>query len=71
MKTQTINEELNAASERMNKRLNDEFIRQCVERYKQEQAQQKRRDVEASQATAQPADVGAAIRGCPAATQKE
>ena len=37
MKTIPKNEELHEASERLNKRLNDEFIRQQVELYKQEQ----------------------------------
>ena len=46
MKAKPINEELNASVERLNKHLNDEFINQCVERHKQEQARQ--RDIEAS-----------------------
>jgi len=50
MKTIPRNEDLNAASERAHKRLNDEFINQCVERYKQEQAQRRQRDIEASNA---------------------
>jgi len=48
MQTTPRNEELNAASERMNQRLNDEYIRQQVERYRQEQAQRQQRDVETS-----------------------
>ena len=48
MKTKPINEELNASVERLNKHLNDEFINQCVERHKQEQARQRQRDIEAS-----------------------
>jgi len=48
MKTIPRNEELNAASERMNQRLNDEYIRQQVEHYRQEQAQRQHRDIEAS-----------------------
>ena len=50
MKTIPRNEELNAASERAHKRINDEFVRQCVERHKQEQAQKQQGDIEASSA---------------------
>ena len=50
MKTIPRNEELNASSERLNKRLNDEFIRQQVERYKREHAQKKQREIEVSSA---------------------
>ena len=50
MKTIPRNEELNASVERLTKRLNDEFIHQQVERYKQEQAQKKQRETEASSA---------------------
>ena len=50
MKTIPINEELNASSERLNKRLNDEFIHQQVERYKQEQAQKKQLEIEVASA---------------------
>jgi len=50
MKTIPINEELNASVERLEKRLNDEYIRQQVELYKKEQAQKKQRDIEASHA---------------------
>ena len=63
MKTKPINEELNAAVEWAEKRLNDEFINRCVERYKQEQAQQKQRDIEtpgtdAKQSPVTPKDTG-------------
>ena len=50
MTTIPKNEELNAAAERMNQRLNDEFIRQQTERHRQEQAQNRRGDIEASAA---------------------
>jgi hypothetical protein len=50
MKTTPRNEELNAASERAHKRINDEFIRKAVERYKQEQAQKRQGDIQASSA---------------------
>jgi len=50
MKTIPRNEMLNQVVERAEKRLNDEFIRQQVERYKQEQAQKKQRESEASSA---------------------
>jgi len=55
MSTIPRNEELNEAAERAMKRLNDEFITQCVERHKRELAQKKQRDIEAS---------GAAENGC-------
>jgi len=48
MSTIPINKELNEAAERAMKRLNDEFINQCVERYKQEQTQKRQRNIEAS-----------------------
>jgi len=48
MKTIPRNEELNASVERTAKRLDGEFINRCVERHKQEQAQQSRQDIEAS-----------------------
>jgi len=51
MKTIPRNEELNAASERMNQRLNDEYIRQQVEHYRQEQEQRQHRGIEASAET--------------------
>ena len=50
MKTIPRNELLNEVCERAEKRLNDEFINQCVERYKQEQAQKRQRDIEVSNA---------------------
>jgi len=50
MKTIPRNEELNAASERAQKRINDEFVRQCVERHKQEQAQKMQDNPQASAA---------------------
>ena len=63
MKTIPRNEELNAASERMNQRLNDEYIRQQVERYRQEQSQRQQRDSEAStevpRQTTESAELGA------------
>ena len=48
MKTTPRNEELNASLERAVKSLNDGFVRQCVERHKQEQARQKQRNIETS-----------------------
>jgi hypothetical protein len=50
MKTIPVNEELNASVERLEKRLNDEYIRQQVELYKQEQAQKRQRDIEVANA---------------------
>ena len=50
MKTMQINEELNASVERLEKRLNDEYISRQVELYKQEQAQKRQRDSEVSTA---------------------
>ena len=50
MKTIPRNEELNASIERAVKSVNDEFVRQCVERQKQEQAQGRQRDIQASAA---------------------
>ena len=50
MKTIPRNEELNASVERAVKSVNDEFVRQCVERHRQEQTQQRRGDIEASAA---------------------
>ena len=37
MSKEEMRDQLNQASERAHKRINDEFIRQCVERHKQEQ----------------------------------
>jgi hypothetical protein len=48
------NEELNAASERACKRINDEFVRQCVERHKREQAQKQHGDIKTSSAETPP-----------------
>ena len=50
MDTKPKNEMLNMVSERAARRLSDEFVSQCVERHKQEQAQKRQRDVEASNA---------------------
>jgi hypothetical protein len=48
MKTTLRNEELNAASERAHKRINDEFIRKQIQLYKQEQAKKKQGDMATS-----------------------
>ena len=50
MSTMPSNELFNEIVERGEKRLNDEYIRQQVELYKQEQAQKRQRDIEASNA---------------------
>jgi hypothetical protein len=58
MTTIPRNEEVNAASERLNKRLNDEFIRQQVELYKREQTQKRQRNIETSADMPHPKESG-------------
>ena len=48
MNTKPRNEMLNTVSERAARQLSDEFISRCVERYKQDQAQNRQRDNEVS-----------------------